>query len=253
MEAAIQKNTKVVYIETPTNPTLKVIDIEKTAELAHENGALLFVDNTFASPINQNPLLLGADVILHSATKYLNGHADVTAGAAVANKENTKKIKMLRRDLGGTLDPHAAWLTLRGMKTMALRVKQQNVNAQALAEYLAGHKKVKLVNYPGLKTHPQHRLAEKQMKGFGGMMSFELKGTLADAMKLTESLKVGRLAASLGGVATLVSQPAAMTHTQLSPDERARTGIPDTLIRLSVGIEDIEDLINDFEQALASV
>lgn len=253
MKKAIRKNTGIVYIETPTNPTLKLVDIKKAAEIAHANGALLLVDNTFASPINQTPIALGADVVLHSATKYLNGHLDVTAGAAVASKENTQRIKMMRRDLGGTLDPHAAWLILRGMKTMALRVNQQNKNAQVLAEYLSKHKRVKLVNYPGLGTHPQHALAKRQMRGFGGMMSFELRGTLQQAMKLTESLEVGSLAASLGGVATLVSQPAAMTHTQLSPEERKRTGIPDTLIRLSVGIEDPEDLVNDFAQALARI
>ena len=253
MDKAMRKNTRIVYIETPSNPTLKLVDIKKAVEIAHGNGALLFVDSTFASPINQNPISLGADVVLHSATKYLNGHADVTAGAAVANKENTKKIKMMRRDLGGTLDPHAAWLILRRMKTMALRISQQNKNAQILAEYLVKHRKVKCVNYPGLKTHPQHALAKRQMRGFGGMMSFELRGTLEETMKLTESLKVGSLAASLGGVATLVSQPAAMTHTQLSPEERARTGIPDTLVRLSVGIEDPDDLVNDFEQALAKI
>lgn len=253
LKAAMRKNTRVVYIETPTNPTLKVVDIAKVARLAHENNASLLVDNTFASPINQNPLVLGADVVLHSATKYLNGHADVIAGVAVASKETTHKIKMLRRELGGTLDPFPAWLVLRGMKTMAIRVRQQNENAVALAEFLASHRKVVRVNYPGLKDHPQHALAKKQMKGFGGMLSFELKGTNADTMKFTESLKVASLAASLGGVETLVSQPSNMTHTQMSAAERARTGIPDNLVRVSVGIEDEDDLVKDFEQGLAAV
>jgi cystathionine gamma-lyase len=211
------------------------------------------VDNTFASPINQNPIELGADVVLHSATKYLNGHLDLIAGAAVSSKKRTHAIKMMRRDFGGTLDPLPAWLILRGMKTMALRVRQQNRNAMALAEFLEGHKKVVRVNYPGLKSHPQHSLARRQMRGFGGMMSFEVRGKMKDAMKFTESLKVATLAASLGGVGTLVSQPENMTHTQLSAKERDRIGIPDTLVRVSVGIEDPEDLVSDFRRALAAV
>jgi len=253
MRRAMRPNTKIVYIESPTNPTLKLVDIAKAAKVAHEHGALLLIDNTFASPINQLPLELGADIAIHSATKYLNGHADVSAGAAAGGGKNVTRIKMLRRVLGGTLDPHASWLVLRGMKTLAIRVKAANENAQALAEFLAKHKKVKRVNYPGLKSHPQHALARRQMTGFGGMMSFELKGNLRDTMRLTERLKLAFLAASLGGVATLISQPAAITHHQLTPDQRAEVGIPDTLIRLSVGIEDKEDLISDFEQALASV
>jgi cystathionine gamma-lyase len=253
MERGVKRNTKIILIETPTNPTLKLVSISKAARLAHSVGAALFVDNTFASPINQNPLTMGADVVIHSATKYLNGHADVIAGAAVASSKRIHAVKMMRRELGGTLDPLPAWLVLRGVKTMALRVRQQNANAQALGEYLLTHKRVRAVNYPGLKTHPQHDLAKVQMKGFGGMLSFEVKGTAADAMKFTESLKVASLAASLGGVETLVSQPASMTHTQMSAKERAETGIPDALVRVSVGIEDIEDLVSDFGRALASI
>jgi methionine gamma-lyase len=252
MKNALRPNTKLVYVETPTNPTLKLVDIRRTAKLAHDIGALLLVDNTFASPINQRPIELGADVSLHSATKYLNGHADVTAGVAASDREKVDRIKHMRRDLGGTLDPHAAWLVLRGMKTMAIRVKAQNENAMALAEFLHSHPRVKAVHYPGLKDHSQHSLAKKQMKGYGGMMSFELKGTMRDAMKLTERVKVVFLAASLGGVETLVSQPSIMTHTQLTKAERAKTGIPEALIRLSVGIEDKEDLVEDFRQALES-
>jgi len=253
MARAVKRNTRLILIETPTNPTLKLVDISRVAKLAHEVGAALLVDNTFASPINQTPITMGADVVLHSATKYLNGHADVVAGLAVASKERAHAIKMMRREFGGTLDPLPAWLVLRGMKTMAIRVKQQNDNAQALAELLSAHRRVKAVNYPGLKAHPQHALAKKQMRGFGGMLSFDLKGTVHDAMKFTESLKVASLAASLGGVETLVSQPALMTHTQMSAEERAKTGIPDTLVRVSVGIEDSADLVRDFEQALSSV
>jgi cystathionine beta-lyase/cystathionine gamma-synthase len=253
LERAVKKNTRIVYIESPTNPTLKLVDISRAAKVAHDGGASLLVDNTFASPVNQNPLDLGADVVLHSATKYLNGHSDLIAGMAVANWKRAHEIKMLRRELGGTLDPLPAWLVLRGMKTMALRVRQQNRNAMALAEFLEGHRKVTKVNYPGLKSHPQHSLAKKQMRGYGGMMSLEVKGTMRSAMKFTESLKIASLAASLGGVGTLVSQPTNMTHTQMSAAERAKTGIPDTLVRVSVGIEDPEDLISDFGRALAAV
>lgn len=253
MKDAMRPNTKLVFIETPTNPTLKVVDIAKAARIAHKTGALLFVDNTFASPINQKPIELGADLVLHSATKYLNGHADVTAGAAVGGRENMEKISHLRRDLGGTLDPFASWLVLRGMKTMAIRVRAQNESAMALAEFLSRHKRVKAIHYPGLKGHPQHALAKRQMSGYGGMMSFEPKGSMEDAMRLTERLKIALLAASLGGIITLVSQPSLMTHTQLTAAEREKTGIPETLIRLSVGIEDKEDLIADFKQALESL
>jgi cystathionine beta-lyase/cystathionine gamma-synthase len=224
----------------------------RAARLAHSSGAVLMVDNTFASPINQNPLELGADVVLHSATKYLNGHADLIAGATVADKEKTHRIKMMRRDLGGTLDPLPAWLVLRGMKTMAIRVRQQNSNALALAEFLSTHRKVAAVHYPGLRSHPQHKLAKKQMKEFGGMLSFEIKGTPRDAMRFTESVRVATLAASLGGVETLVSQPFNMIHTQMSAEDREKAGIPETLMRVSVGIEDEEDLIEDFRRALAA-
>ncbi len=253
LEGGMKKSTGIVYIESPTNPTLKLVDIQKAAKLAHSNGAVLMVDNTFASPINQNPLDFGADVVLHSMTKYINGHADLIAGAAIADKANSHKIKMMRRDFGGTLDPIPAWLILRGMKTMAIRVRQQNATAMALAEFLSTHRKVTAVNYPGLKTHPQHQLAKKQMKGFGGMLSFEIRGTTRDAMRFTESVKTATLAASLGGVETLVSQPYNMTHAQMSAKERAETGIPETLVRVSIGIEDVEDLLGDFKQALAAV
>ena len=253
LEEGVKKSTNIVYIESPTNPTLKLVDIRRAAKLAHSNGAVLMVDNTFASPVNQNPIDLGADVVLHSVTKYINGHADLIAGAAVAGKESTHKIKMIRRDLGGTLDAFPAWLILRGMKTMAIRVRQQNASAMVLAEFLSTHRKVKAVHYPGLKGHPQHQLAMKQMKGFGGMLSFEIRGTNKDAMRFTESCEIATLAASLGGVETLVSQPYNMTHTQMSAKERAETGIPETLVRVSVGIEDAEDLVADFKQALAAV
>ena len=252
LERGLKRNTRIVYIESPTNPTLKIVDIRKAAKLAHSNGAVLMVDNTFASPVNQNPKDLGADVVLHSVTKYINGHADLIAGAAVASREDIHGIKMMRRDFGGTLDPLPAWLILRGMKTMAIRIRQQNATAMVLAEFLSDHKKVARVHYPGLKAHPQYKLARRQMKGFGGMLSFEIRGSTKDAMRFTESLRVATLAASLGGVETLVSQPYNMTHTQLSAKERALTGIPETLVRVSVGIEDADDLVVDFMPAQAA-
>jgi len=253
MKREARSNTKVIYIESPTNPAVKIVDIARAATIAHEVGAKLLIDNTFASPINQKPLKFGADVVLHSATKYLNGHADVTAGVAAGPRDLIQNIRMTRRLFGGTLDPHAAFLILRGIKTLAVRVEKNNSNAQALAEYLSKHEKVVRVNYPGLKTHPQHELAKEQMNGFGGVLSFEILGNLEDAMRFTESLRLATLGASLGGVETLVSQPATLSHIQLSPEERKKTGIPETLVRVAVGVEDVQDLISDFEQALAKV
>jgi len=240
-------------VETPTNPTLKLVDIRAAAKIAHSVGAMLIVDNTFCSPLGQLPLKLGADMVVHGATKYLNGHSDVMAGAAAGRREAIQSIRRMRKVLGGTLDPHAAFLVIRGMKTLAIRMEKHNESAGALTAYLESHGKVRRVNYPGLRSHPQHELAKRQMSGYGGMFSFELKGSMKDAMRFTESLKVATLGASLGAVETLVVQPAAMTHTQLTPEDRKKTGISDTLIRVSVGIEDAEDLIADFEQALAKV
>lgn len=253
MKRHVRKNTKVVYVETPTNPTLKLVDIRGTAKVAHSVSAVLIVDSTFSSPVGQQPLRLGADLVVHGATKYLNGHSDVMAGAAAGRKEDILSIKRMRKVLGGTLDPHAAFLVIRGMKTLAIRMHKHNETAAALTAFLESHSRVKRVNYPGLKSHPQHDLAKRQMKGYGGMFSFELKGSIKDAMRFTESLKIATLGASLGAVETLVVQPATMTHTQLTPEDRRKTGISDTLIRVSVGIEDAEDLIDDFGQALAKV
>jgi methionine-gamma-lyase len=253
MKRQIRPNTKLVYVETPTNPTLKLVDLRGAAKISRSVGALLVVDNTFSSPLGQLPLKLGADMVVHGATKYLNGHSDVMAGAVAGKKEAVRSIKTMRRVLGGTLDPHAAYLVLRGIKTLAIRIEKHNESAAALTAFLESHKKVRRVNYPGLASHPQHELAKKQMSGFGGMFSFELKGTIKDAMRFTESLKVATLGASLGAVETLVVQPATMTHTQLTPEDRRKTGISDTLIRVSVGIEDAEDLIEDFSQALAKI
>jgi methionine-gamma-lyase len=253
MKREVRPETKMVYTETPTNPTLRLVDIRAAAKIAHSVKAKLVVDNTFSSPLGQLPLKLGADMVVHGATKYLNGHSDVMAGAAVGRKDAIQDIRRMRKVLGGTLDPHAAFLVLRGIKTLAIRVEKHNANAVALTAFLEAHAKVKKVNYPGLESHPQHALAKKQMNGFGGMFSFELKGGIKDAMRFTESLRIATLGASLGAVETLVVQPATMTHTQLTKEDRVRTGISDTLIRVSVGIEDAEDLIDDFAQALAKV
>jgi cystathionine beta-lyase/cystathionine gamma-synthase len=253
IEGAMRRNTKIVYIESPTNPALKLVDIRQAARIAHRWNALLLVDNTFASPVNQCPIMLGADLSLHSATKYLNGHADVIAGAVAGRRLDLDRIKHVRRILGGVLDPHAAWLVLRGIKTLSLRVKTQNQTGMKLASFLSKHPKVNKVNYPGLRAHPQYSLAARQMRGYGGMLSFEIKGKMAQAMKFTESVKVATLAASLGGVETLVVQPVSMTHLQLSSRQKAKVGMSDTLIRVSVGIEDALDIIDDFRQALSKV
>ena len=252
LSEGIRKNTRVVYTETPTNPTLKLVDIREAARAAHSVGAVLMVDNTFASPLGQNPLSLGADVVLHSATKYLAGHSDVIAGAAVGSREGMAAVRRMRNTLGGTLDPHAAFLVLRGIKTLSIRIQRHCEGAMALARFLRSHERVARVNYPGLEDHPQHELARRQMRGggYGGMLSFEIRGSLKDATRFTESLRVATLGGSLGAVETLVVQPASMTHTQLSASDRRRIGISDTLIRVSVGIEDPEDLIEDFGRAL---
>lgn len=253
MESAVRKNTKLLFLETPTNPTLKLVDLSKVAEIAKRNGAKVLVDNTFATPYNQQPLRSGCSLVIHSATKYLAGHNDVTAGAAAGSEELIEPMKKLRRILGGMLDPHGAWLMLRGMKTLSLRMEKHNANGQKVAEYLEGHPKVERVYYPGLSTHPQHSLAKRQMKGFGGVLSFELKGNLNRAVKFVDNLKLALIAPSLGGTETLVSQPSTVSHYFMNPDERRKAGISDSLIRLSLGIEDPEDIISDLAQAFEQV
>ncbi|MFH0848273.1 MAG: PLP-dependent aspartate aminotransferase family protein [archaeon] len=251
--SAIRDNTKVIFLETPTNPTLKLVDLSKIVQAAKERNAKVLVDSTFASPYNQQPLHLGCDIVLHSATKYLAGHNDVTAGAAAGPRELIEPIKKLRRTLGGVLDPHAAWLLIRGMKTLGLRMERHNLNGQKVAEYLNGNSKVKRVYYPGLDTHPQHSLARKQMRGYGGVLSFELKGDLNLAARFVDSLKLALLAPSLGGTETLVSQPRTASHYFMTPEERQKAGISDSLIRLSLGTEDADDIISDLEQAFEQV
>lgn len=250
LKAAITEDTRLVYVETPANPTMELTDIKLAARVAHEAGALCMADNTFATPLNQKPLDLGCDVVLHSMTKSIGGHSDLTGGVIVGSRDFVDKAWFNFKVLGPSLSAHEAFLAQRGLKTMALRVQRQNENALALAEFLEGHPKVAKVNYPGLKSFPQHDLARRQMNGFGCMLSFELKGGKAPGRRFVEAVRVATLAVSLGGVETLVQHPASMTHGPLKAEDRARSRIGEGLLRVSVGIEHIEDLRADVEQAL---
>lgn len=254
IEKAMKPNTKVVYIETPANPTLKIVDIKASADIAHKHGAKLVVDNTFMSPYLQRPLEHGADIVVHSATKYLGGHGDLIAGLIIGSKDIIPKMKMpYFKDFGGVISPFNAWLLSRGIKTLSVRMERHSENAQKVAEYLERHELIEEVYYPGLEHHPQHELAKKQMDGFGGMMSFELKGGIEAGKVLMNSVKMISLAVSLGCVDSLIQHPASMTHSPVPKEERLKVGITDGLVRLSVGIEDIEDIIADLDQALAKV
>jgi cystathionine gamma-synthase len=246
----IERKATILYLETPTNPLLRVIDVKPLAEAAHKVGAIVILDSTFASPINQRPIELGVDITIHSATKYLGGHHDITAGFACCNKSNFQKIWEYRRVMGGILDPMTAFLVSRGMKTLELRVKRQNENAMKVAQFLADHEKISVVYYPGLPTNPDYAIARKQMTGFGGMLSFEIKSDFDGTKRFMDSFKVIKLATSLGGVSTLATQPITNTHAGLSSEERKKSGISDSLVRISVGIEDPEVIIADIEQAL---
>ena len=251
---SMKPNTKLLYIETPANPTIKLADIEACAEIAHEHGAILVVDNTFMSPILQNPLDLGADVVLHSITKYINGHTDVVGGVLVTKtQENYDRLKSIINATGGTMDPHQSWLVLRGMRTLSLRVQRGEENAQKLAEFLEAHPKIEWVRYPGLKSHPQHDLAKRQMKGFGSMISFEVKGGVEAGKTVLNSVTIPQLAVSLGGYESLIQHPASMTHANIPEHERVAAGITDGLVRFAIGTEDVEDLQADLEQALALI
>jgi len=251
---AIRPNTRMVWIESPTNPMLQVIDIASTAAVAHSQGALLVVDNTFASPYFQKPLTLGADVVSYSTTKYLGGHSDVIGGALVmSSQELYERLKPLQSIIGAVPGPFDAWLVLRGIKTLAVRMRQHTENALAVARYLAGHPRVQKVHYPGLPEHPQHTLAARQMSGFGGMLSFELAADLEIVQRFLRSLQIFSMAVSLGGVESLMAHPATMTHGSIPEETRQRHGITDGLIRCSVGLEDKEDLLWDLEQALAQI
>jgi len=250
-ERAIRPNTKMIWLETPTNPLLRLIDIQAVAEIAHRHNLLLVVDNTFASPYFQQPLKLGADIVVHSTTKYLNGHSDIIGGALVLNNEEVyQAIKFYQNAAGGVPSPFDSWLTLRGIKTLAVRMRQHEENAIAVAKFLAEHPRVEKVYYPGLPAHPDYALAKRQMSGFGGMVSFQFKGIYADVDKVVRRFKIFALAESLGGVDSLVCHPASMTHGSIPKDIRESRGLTDALLRLSVGIEDVDDLLADLEQAL---
>ncbi|HET8656127.1 MAG TPA: cystathionine gamma-synthase [Longimicrobiaceae bacterium] len=253
IRAAIRPGTRLVHVETPTNPMMRLTDLRAAAEIAHAAGALLSVDNTFASPYNQRPLELGADLVIHSTTKYLNGHSDVVGGIVVLNDEALhERLRFLQNAAGAVPGPWDCWLVLRGTKTLHLRMRAHNENGQRIAEWLDGHPKVERVHYPGLASHPQHELAKRQMRGFTGMISVEM-GSAARAKQLVESVRIFALAESLGGVESLIGNPAVMTHASVPEERRDRMGVTAGLVRLSCGVEDAEDLIADLEQALEKV
>lgn len=247
-EAKINENTKVIYIETPSNPLLTITDLTAVANIAKKYNLVSMIDNTFASPVNQNPIDFGIDVVIHSATKYMGGHSDICAGAVATSKANMEHIFQLAINLGGSLSDYTVWLLERSIKTMGIRVKCQNENAMRLAEYLEGNENIKQVNYPGLTSHPDHALAISQMHGFGGMLSFELKDSI-DATKFRKALKLIKSSMSLAGVESTVLSPTQTSHALLSEEDRIKQGIADGLIRFSIGIEEPEDLIQDIEQA----
>jgi cystathionine beta-lyase len=252
IEEKVNSNTKLIWVETPTNPMLNIIDIEAVAQISKKHGVLLGVDNTFASPYLQNPLDLGADIVMHSVTKYLGGHSDVVMGALICSDDKlAAEMYRIQNSSGAVTAPMDSFLVLRGIKTLHLRLQRHCENGEKVARFLASHPKVDKVYWPGFETHPNHAIAKKQMRGFGGMVSFTLKGNvLEDALKLVKNVNIFALADSLGGVESLIGHPATMTHASIPKEEREKTGVVDTLIRLSVGVEDAEDLIADLEQAL---
>jgi cystathionine gamma-synthase len=250
IEAAIAKGCRLLYLESPTNPTLKVVDIARLARAAHQVGAVVVADNTFATPLNQNPLALGVDLVLHSATKFLGGHADVLGGVVCGPKHLVERIHHYREITGAALDPMAAYLLLRGMKTLHLRIRQQNESALRIAHFLETQPQVSQVFYPGLASHVHHDVARRQMRGFGGVLSFMLKGGFDAVRAFLPRLRYAHLAANLGAVETIAGPPATTSHVECTPEERKAMGIPEGLIRYSVGIEDVEDLIADLQQAL---
>lgn len=254
LEPAITSRTRAVWVETPTNPMMKLIDLAHVADLARRRKLISICDNTFMSPFFQKPIDLGIEVVVHSTTKYLNGHSDVVGGfACTSNKELADRLYFLQNAVGAVPSPMDSFLVLRGVKTLHVRMQRHAENAARVAEFLAAHPKVSKVTYPGLDSHPQHQLARKQMKGFGGMMTFEIRGGLEAARKLLKAVKVFACAESLGGVESLIEHPAIMTHASVPREVRERLGITDGLIRLSVGIEDVQDLIDDLQRALAAV
>ena len=252
VEAAFTDKTRMVWLESPTNPLLKLVDIAAVSRLAHEHGALVVVDNTFMSPYLQQPLALGADIVVHSATKFLGGHSDVVAGVLVVKTDElNERLAFIQNAVGAIPGPLDAWLVLRGIKTLAVRMREHDKNARLVAEFLAEHERVERVHYPGLPSHPQHALATRQMSGFGGMISFEVRGGLPAARRLVERTRVFTLAESLGGVEALIELPAAMTHASIPAETRRGHGVADGLVRISVGIEDVADLISDLDRALS--
>ncbi len=254
IKKAIKPNTKVLYIETPTNPTMEITDLKACVALAREHNIITVVDNTFCSPYLQRPLELGIDVVFHSMTKFINGHADIVAGIIITRTEELYKIlRSAMVNMGCNMDPHQAYLVLRGVKTLAIRVDRAQQNAIKVADYLENHPKVEWVKYPGLKSHPQYELAKKQMFGPGAMISFELKGGFSAGKTLMDNVKLAMLAVSLGGVETLIQHPASMTHSKLSAEAKEKANITQGLVRFSVGIEDVENIIADLDQALAKV
>lgn len=253
IESYINKNTKLIWVETPTNPMMNIIDIEATAQISKKYNIILAVDNTFATPYLQRPLDLGADIVMHSATKYIGGHSDLVMGALIVNNKNiADKLYFIQNASGAICGPMDSFLALRGIKTLHVRMQRHCENGKAIAEYLAKHPNVEKVYWPGFSTHPNHDIAKKQMRDFGGMISFIVKGNdYKQAIKIIENLKIFTLAESLGGVESLVGHPASMTHASIPKQEREKTGVVDALIRLSVGIEDVNDLISDLAQALS--
>ena len=253
IEEEVKKGCKVLYLETPTNPTMKILDLKRLIKVAHEVGALVFVDNTFATPINQSPLALGADIVVHSATKYLGGHSDAMGGIACGNKDLIDQIFHYREINGASLHANTAYMLLRGVQTLELRVLRQNENAMKLSEHLEKHDKIEKVFYPGLKSHPGHKIASEQMTGFGGVLAFSVKGDFENVKIFLNNLEMAHLAASLGSVSTLIGPPKVTSHVEASEEERKQLGIPETLIRCAVGIENIEDIIADFDNALSKI
>jgi cystathionine beta-lyase/cystathionine gamma-synthase len=253
VESAFQKNTRLVFLETPTNPLMELCDLRAICDLSRQHGVEVVVDNTFTSPYFQRPIEFGADMVVHSTTKFLNGHSDGLGGVVVCTKtEQAEKLAFLQKCAGAILSPFECWLILRGVKTLAVRMLQHDRNGRKVADYLSKHKKVQKVFYPGLPDHPQHELAKRQMSGFGSMIAFET-GSLANANKMLRKVRVCSLAESLGGVETLISHPATMTHAAVGEEGRRKIGITDGLVRISVGIEDVDDILADLDQALAAI
>ena len=250
---AIRPNTRMVYLESPTNPALRIVDMKKVSALAQQHGLISLIDSTFGTPINQHPAEYGIDLVMHSGTKYLSGHADLTCGVVAGRRELIEQIDETRKTLGNCMDPHAAWLLIRGLKTLAVRVARQNENALRVAEFLEQHAKVRRVHYPFLKGHAQYAIARQQMNGGGGMVTFEVEGTGEDARRVSEAMRLFTLATSLGGVESLVSIPVLTSHAMISAEQREKMGVTEQMVRLSVGIESSEDLIADLERALEVV